>query len=129
MNVQPGEAARVPDAVPSWAPIPGASKAHPHAGLLHGATLTGEAVRRHLAVRIGLWLDEGGWVRQARWRADDDAALRECAEAACELLEAGIDPARLDADALRKATGAAHGDRVEVVAAAVAAALLLCADA
>ncbi len=127
MNLQPAEAARSAEVVPSWH---GALPAvEPHcAGSLHGATLTGEASRRQLSIRIGLWLDEAGWVRQARWRPVEDPTLCGYAEAACELLESGADPARLDGEALRHAVPgplAGHGDRADLVACALQAALLL----
>lgn len=125
MSIQPTENVRV-DPVPPWT-----EPCHPrsalHAGQLEGATLTGEVSRRHLSVRIALWLDETGWVRRARWRAIEDATLREYAEAACALLEAGADPARLDGEALRAAATTAapgHGDRADVVASAISVALL-----
>jgi hypothetical protein len=109
-----------PGALSHGAPL--SSEMHPHhAGSLHGATLTGEAGRRRLAVRIGLWLDDGGAVRKARWRAADDAGLRAAAEAACALLEARGDRVP-DAAVLREAGTAADG--AEMVAAAVEAALL-----
>jgi hypothetical protein len=125
MDVRTAESARVEPA-PSWPGSVDAAEAH-HAGLLHGATLTGEAARRQLSVRVGLWLDESGWVRQARWRAVDDAALRAYAEAACSLLESGADPRALDGDALRSATADALADldRADLVASAIHAAVLL----
>jgi hypothetical protein len=114
------------DPVPGWTqPVPPAAALH--AGLLDGATLTGEAARRNLTVRVGLWLDEAGWVRQARWRAGEDATLREYAEVACSLLEAGVDPGGLDGGALRAAAASAsagHGDRADLVASAIEVALL-----
>ena len=125
MSLQPVETVRV-EQVPAWTEGLHPRAAH-HAGLLDGASLTGEASRRHLSVRVGLWLDETGRVRQARWRAIEDATLREYAEEACALLEAGSDPARLDGEALRAATAnaaAGHGDRADVVAAAISVALL-----
>ncbi len=127
MNLQPAEAARSVEAVSSWRGDLTTAESH-CAGLLHGATLTGEAARRQLSIRIGLWLDEGGRVRQARWRAVEDPALRGYAEVACRLLESGADPVRLDGDALRNSAHVApagHGDRADLVAAAVHAALLL----
>ncbi len=124
MDVRAADNAIVADAVPAWPQyLPPAGTLY--AGLLHGATLTGEAARRDLTVRVGLWLDEAGWVRQARWRADDET-LRDYAEAACSLLEAGADPALLDGSALRAAVAtapAAHGDRADLVASAIAVAL------
>ena len=120
MDLQPAQ--RSADVVSTWSK---SARAH-HAPLLHGATVTGEAARNHLSVRVGLWLDETGRVRQARWRSDE-AAMREYAEAACSLLEARSDPHLLDGDALRKAVGApahGHGECADLVAAAVHAALL-----
>jgi hypothetical protein len=123
MDLQPAET-RQAEAAPAWPRTAALSQVH-HAGLLQGATLTGEAARRHLSVRIGLWLDEAGWVRQARWRAVDDSALREYAEAACSLLESGADPGALDAEALRSAVEGGHADRAELVASAIHAALVV----
>jgi hypothetical protein len=99
----------------------------PHHGPFLGSTQTGEAARRHLSVRIGLWLDEAGWVRQARWRAVDDPALRALAEAACSLLESGANPLQLDGDSLRTAAAQPpHADdRADLVCAAIHAALLV----
>jgi hypothetical protein len=122
MDLQPAQ--RSPDVAPTWN---GSKSVRHHAALLHGATVTGEAARNHLSVRVGLWLDETGRVRQARWRSADEAAMREYAEAACSLLEARADPLLLDGDALRKAVGtppaAGQGEYADLVAAAVHAAL------
>jgi hypothetical protein len=123
MDLQPADI-RQAEVVSAWSRTAAPPEVH-HAGLLQGATLTGEAARRHLSVRIGLWLDEAGWVRQARWRAVDDSALREYAEAACSLLEGGADPAALDAEALRGAVEGGHADRAELVASAIHAALVV----
>jgi hypothetical protein len=135
MDLRPAEPRQ--DPVGSWSQPSGslarrvaelrhaASGAVRFAGALHGATATGEAARRHLSVRVGLWLDEAGWVRQARWRAADDAPLRAVAEAACSLIESGADPHALDEDALVSAAALQAGDdRAALVAAAIAAALL-----
>jgi len=120
MDLRPGDRApELPPGALPWSPQP--AEPHPHhTGSLHGATATGEAARPRLAVRIGLWLGDGGVVHKARWRAVDDAGLRAAAEAACALLEtrgAGIP----EAAALRDA--GAPPDRAEMVAAAVEAAL------
>ncbi|HET9594523.1 MAG TPA: hypothetical protein VFP65_03030 [Anaeromyxobacteraceae bacterium] len=123
MDLQPAET-RQAEVVSAWSRTAALPEPH-HAGLLQGATLTGEAARRHLSVRIGLWLDEAGWVRQARWRAVDDSSLREYAEAACSLLESGADPVALDAEALRSAVEGGHADRAELVASALHAALVV----
>jgi hypothetical protein len=124
MELQPAET-RPAESVSTWQTAAAVSQVH-HAGLLHGATLTGEAARRHLSVRVGLWLDEAGWVRQARWKAEDDAALRACAEVACSLLESGADPQALDGDALLGALpSGGHADRADLVAAAIQAALVV----
>jgi hypothetical protein len=123
MDLQPAET-RQADVVSRWSRTALPPEVH-HAGLLQGATLTGEAARRHLSVRIGLWLDEAGWVRQARWRAVDDSALREFAEAACSLLESGADPEALDAEALCSAVEGGYADRAELVASAIHAALVV----
>ncbi len=124
MDLQPAET-RQADSVSTWRRTATLPEVH-HAALLHGAALTGEAARRNLSVRVGLWLDEAGGVRQARWRAADDAALRDYAEAACSLLESGADPLALDGEALRHAVaGAVHGDRADLVASAIHAALVV----
>jgi hypothetical protein len=124
MELQPAES-RQAESVSSWRSAATVSRVH-QAGLLHGATLTGEAARRDLSVRVGLWLDEAGWVRQARWKAEDDPALRECAEAACSLLEAGADPLALDGEALLGAVASGgHADRADLVVAAIQAALVV----
>lgn len=124
MNLQPADVARLAEALPAQAE-PAAAMATHEASLLHGATSTGEAGRRTLSVRVGLWLDEGGRVRRARWRAMEDPALRELAEAACSLLEGGFDPAKLDGDSLLGVRAAPHGhaDRADLVAAAIQAAV------
>jgi hypothetical protein len=102
---------------PAWLPDPLAPDRAAHAGLLTGATVTGEAARDDLSLRVGLWLDDAGRVRRARWRGD--GALGAAADAACGHLEAGGDPLRL-ADVL---AGAGALDRATLVAAAVEAAL------
>ncbi len=124
MNVRPAEGLRIP---PNWTGALPTDEAL-HAGALHGATVTGEAARRELSIRIGLWLDEAGSVRQARWRGAEDAELRAVAEAACTMLETGTDPSHLSSDGLRGALqtrAGAHADRADLVVAAVHAALQL----
>lgn len=132
MNVRPTGGARteeLPEALINSADDPVRAAPAMHAGFLEGATATGEATRHQLSVRIGLWLDEDGSVRQARWRAVRDAGLRACAEAGCALLEAGVDPAQVGADGLRRGAVSSHArDCAEVVAAAIEAALLVSAD-
>jgi hypothetical protein len=124
MELRSARSTRVADPAGAWPEgldtAPGV-----HQGSLDGATLTGEACRRQLAVRVGLWLDETGWVRQARWRGPEAGAVRDYAEAACALLEAGADPARLDAESLRAAVavGPANDEGAELVAGALAVAL------
>ena len=115
--------AAAPD-VSTWPGLSGEPAPRAHAGPLDGATVVGEAARRQLSVRVGVWLDDGGRVRQARWRCADDRALRTCAEAACALLEHGLAVRAADAGALGGETGV-PGERAEVVAGAVRAALLL----
>ncbi len=131
MNVRPAGVARMddlPDALIASAEDPIRPAPADHAGVLEGATVTGEAARQQLSVRIALWLDDGGAVRQARWRAVRDAGLRACAEAGCALLEAGADPARVDANTLRRGADAGHTrDCAEVVAAAIEAAVMAAA--
>ena len=125
MNLQPADATRLAQALSPRPESATAATASHEASLLHGATSTGEAGRRQLSVRVGLWLDDSGWVRRARWRAVDDAPLREFAEVACALLEAGFDPLRLDGDSLRSAAAGklAQGDRADLVAAAIETAM------
>jgi hypothetical protein len=95
-----------------------------HAARLDGADGVGEAFGgERLLVRVGLWLGSGG--ARARYRATTCPALIAYAEAACEALEAGADPARLDAGALRALVAGVHPvhhDRADLVAAAVHAA-------
>ncbi len=125
MDLQHADIARGTEPISSWLVNATPSEAH-HARILQGATLTGEAARQALSIRIGLWLDDSGRVRQARWRASDDGALRACAEAACSLLESGGDPLRLDAGDLSAAGSAASaGDGPELVLSAVRAAALV----
>ncbi len=121
MNLQSADVARPTTAVPTHSRSAAAATPSHEASLLHGATSTGEAASRQTWVRVGLWLDEAGRVKRARWRAVEDGALRSFAEAACSLLEAGADPARLDAESLRSAAAGTlgHADRAELVAAAV----------
>lgn len=123
MSLQPVEPAQLAEVVP---PLRRGLDSAPHeVASLHGASATGEAARRELCIRIGLWLDEQGAIRHARWRTVEDPMLRSFAEAACALLETGTDPLGFAADALRGAVPAAatsHGDRAELVIAAVHAA-------
>jgi hypothetical protein len=128
MRAHSAPAGRPSEVAPAW---PSASpQAVPapalHTGLLDGATVTGEASRRHLAIRVGLWLDDAGAVRKARWRGDADDALRACAESACGLLEAGTDPRQIDGAALRTTllAASAAAEDAELVASAIEAALL-----
>jgi hypothetical protein len=126
MDLQHAEITRATESATPWLVHAAPSEAH-HARLLQGATLVGEAARHALSVRIGLWLDESGRVRQARWRASDDASLRACAEAACAALEAGANLLHLDARSLGFALGcgAATSDGPELVLSAVRTAALL----
>jgi hypothetical protein len=124
MDLQSADGARL--AVPvTVQPETTTVQASHEASLLHGATSTGEVGCRQLSIRVGLWLDDAGSVRRARWRAMDDAALRGFAEVACSLLEAGVDPLRLDGEMLRRAVAstAGHGDRADLVAAAIQTAM------
>ena len=111
------------EAVHAWHP----ERAATHEGSLDGATLTGEVARLQIAVRIGLWLDEKGAVRQARWRCADDRDLGAYAEAACTLLESGASPFVLEGEALRVAVADAPlgDDRPALVVGALRSALLL----
>jgi len=97
-----------------------------HAGALDGAACVGEAAGGALLlVRIGLWLDAGGRVVRARYRASTCAALIAYAEAACALAEGGAAPP-LSAGSLRATVRGAHPvhhDRADLVALALARAL------
>jgi hypothetical protein len=116
------ETAQMREAAHAWRP----EAAGVHEGSLDGATLTGEAARRHLSIRIGLWLDEAGSVKQARWRSADDPILHAYAEAVCLLVESGANPFLIDGDALMAAVAApCAGDRPNLVLYALRAALLL----
>ena len=129
MHVLPGERAAEAAAsdVPSWPRHSTEPPPRTHAGPLDGATVVGEAARRHLSVRVGVWLGDGARVRQARWRCGDDRALRTCAEVACVLLERGLGALAAEARTLGGEAGVTGlaTDRAELVAAAVRAALLL----
>jgi hypothetical protein len=118
MSLHPATRARSAEPAPAWIPDAAIPEHAAHAGLLAGATVIGEAARHDLSIRIGLWLDDAGRVRRARWRASD-RTMRSPAEAACAHLEAGGDPGRLP-DVL---CAAEQLDRCELVAAAVDAAL------
>lgn len=97
-----------------------------HAGSIDGAHRVGEAAEgERLLVRVGLWLDDGGRVTRARYRATTCAALVAYAEAACALAEEGEAPSPL-AERLRRAVRGVHPvhhDRAELVALAFARAL------
>jgi NifU-like protein involved in Fe-S cluster formation len=98
-----------------------------HAGALDGATLDGLAAgSSRLVVRLGLWVEPDGRVSRACYRATTCASLIAYAEAACGLVEAGEDPARLDASRLRAVVAGvhpAHHDRADLVALALSRAL------
>ena len=124
MDLQPIEIARLPEPAPDW--LPQDATAERHHAALHGATVVGEAARRSLSVRVGIWIDEAGRVHQARWRGAEDPSLRACAEAACRLLESGVDPQCLDAATISLAVPSTGcRERSEVVASALEAALAL----
>jgi hypothetical protein len=93
-----------------------------HAAALDGADAVGEARGgERLVVRIGLWRD-GGRLARARFRATTCASLIAYADAACEALEAGTPPARLDAAAvcaLVPGVHPVHRDRAALVAAGI----------
>jgi len=94
-----------------------------HAGATKGADAVVEAIADGRTVRIGLWADAAGRVRRARFRATTCAALIAYADLACELLESGEPPERIDAARLREALPGvhpAHRDRAELVARALA---------
>lgn len=119
MDLRRADAAREGASAGPGLPAPAGDRLLHHAGSLQGATATGEAARPHRAVRIGVWLDEAGAVRKARWCASsDDAGLRSAAEAACARLEAARPRAEAPAPA-------GDDDGAAMVAAAVEAALVL----
>jgi hypothetical protein len=88
-----------------------------------GAPLRGEARGAgNLIVQLGLWADASGRVQRARWRATTCAALMAYADLACELLESGLAPAALDAQALRAALPCVHPlhrDRADLIVRAI----------
>lgn len=93
-----------------------------HAGALDGAHAIGEASGgERLVVRIGLW-QEAGRVIRARFRASTCASLIAYADAACEAVEAGEPPARLDPARVRALVAGVHPvhhDRAALVSAAL----------
>jgi hypothetical protein len=96
---------------------------------LDGAAHAGEALGgAQLVVRVGLWLDAGGRVTRARYRATTCAALIAYAEAGCALAEAE-GAAALGAERLRAAVRGVHPlqrDRADLVALAFARAAARC---
>jgi hypothetical protein len=89
-----------------------------HAGPVQGAARVGEASADGRLVRIGLFPDG-----RARFRATSCASLLAYAEAACEALEAGVPPSRLDEAALRARVAGvhpSHHERAGLVADALA---------
>jgi hypothetical protein len=99
-----------------------------HGGNLDGASRRGAASGGdRLLVRVALWLDgAGGGITRAGFQATTCASLIAYAELACRLLEAGADPAALDAPALRHALAGVHPlhyARAELVARALRSAL------
>ena len=87
------------------------------------APLRGEARGAgNLIVQVGLWADAAGRIQRARWRATTCASLMAYADLACELLESGLAPAALDAEALRAGVPRVHPlhlDRAELIVRAV----------
>jgi hypothetical protein len=79
-----------------------------HAGELGGAAQLGEAAGDGRLVRIGLFPDG-----RARFRATTCASLIAYAEVACQAIEAGFPPARLDAEALRGLVVGVHPQHLE----------------
>ncbi len=76
----------------------------------------------NLIVQVGLWADASGRVQRACWRASTCAALMAYADLACELLESGLAPAALDAQALQAALPGVHPlhfDRADLIVRAV----------
>jgi hypothetical protein len=128
MRPQATPASRPSDVASTWPPVSPQALHGParHHGLLDGATVTGEASRRNLTVRVGLWLDEAGAVRKARWRGVADESLRATAESACALLESGSDPGPANGAALRATllASSASAEGADLVASAVEVALM-----
>jgi hypothetical protein len=94
-----------------------------HAGSTEGADAVVEAIVDGRSVRIGLWADAAGRARRARFRSTTCAALIAYADLACELIESGEAPDRIDAGMLREALPGvhpAHHDRADLVARALA---------
>ncbi len=94
-----------------------------HAGSTEGADAVVEALADGRTVRIGLWAGADGRVRRARFRATTCAALIAYADLACELLESGEEPERIDASRLREGLPGVHPvhhDRADLVARALA---------
>jgi NifU-like protein involved in Fe-S cluster formation len=93
-----------------------------HAGALEGAHAVGEGRGgERLHVRLALWV-EGGRLSRARFKATTCASLIAYADAACEALEGGTPPARLDAEGVRalvRGVHPVHHDRAALVAAGV----------
>jgi hypothetical protein len=99
-----------------------------HAGVAEGADRVGDAHRgAGESVTLGLWLDDLGRVRKARWTATptDSDALAAYAEVACTLLESGVAPTSVDAAALRRTLdlAPAHDGDADLVAEAILSAL------
>lgn len=126
MDLQVTEAVHAAEPSPTRKSATGALEKH--VGLLHGATSVGEAARREHCVRVGLWMDESGWIRSARWRSAQEPLLRAYAEVACRLIESGADPLRIDGALLRGTIDASSGeaeDYSELVVSAVRTAMML----
>jgi hypothetical protein len=98
-----------------------------YAGAVAGATVTGEASGgERLQVVVGLWLGGRGPTPRARYRCTTCAALIACADAACALVEAGVEPGAIDAARIRAAVEdlhPVHHDRADLVALALSRAL------
>jgi hypothetical protein len=97
-----------------------------YAGTLTGAEHIGEASGgERLLVSLGLWPADGGAPR-ARYRCTTCAALIACAEAACALVEAGVEPGAVDGARIAAAVEdlhPVHRNRADLVALALSRAL------
>lgn len=99
-----------------------------HAGAVADADRVGAAEGGGGKVSIGLWFDRMGRVQQALWTAapSDSDALAAYAEVACTLLESGVAPTTVDADALRRTVAGVEAQdqsQADLVAQAISSAL------
>jgi hypothetical protein len=98
-----------------------------YAGRLAGAMNIGEASGGEgLLISVGLWPAADGGAPRARYRCTTCASLIACAEAACALVEAGVDPGAVDAARIAAAVEdlhPVHRNRADLVALALSRAL------